>query len=168
MKVVKKRISGSRDSRNSLSEAEDYSYRLLTYRARSEGELRERLLRKGFSLDVTERVIGDLKEKGLIDDYETARSFIRTAMARNLGLKGIKEYLIKRRIPEEIIDEIIDTVDESESAEILTRKYLRRKRMKRPDIMTINSLRNYLFRRGYGDDTIMNIIKNLDTIMEET
>ncbi len=166
--MVKRKTSGSRDSRDSLSKAEDYSYRLLGYRARSENELRERLLRKGFSLNIAEKVIGGLKEKGLIDDYETARSFIHTAIAKNLGLRGIKEYLIKRRIPEEIINEVIDMVDENESAEILTKKYLRRKGIKRPDIMTKNSLRNYLFRRGYGDDTIMNILKNLDTIMEET
>lgn len=165
--MVKRKISRSKDSQNSISSAQNYSYRLLRYRARSEEEMKERLLRKGFNEDVVLKVISSLREKGLIDDRESAMSFLRTAISKNLGKTGVKEYLIRRRIPAEIVDEVIGTVNEDSQAEILTRKYLRKKDIKKIDIMTLKGLKNYLLRRGYGSDTIMYILKNVDTIMEE-
>ena len=51
----------------------DAASRLLSYRPRSESELRERLFRRRFDADSVARVLAKLKEQGLVDDAAFAR-----------------------------------------------------------------------------------------------
>ena len=49
------------------------AFRYLSYRPRSEAELRERLKRRGFEADSMEAVLTRLREQGLVDDLAFAQ-----------------------------------------------------------------------------------------------
>ena len=57
--------------------AKNGAIRLLSYRARSEAELRKKLSERGYSSRVIERVIGDFLRAGLLDDRSFAMAFAR-------------------------------------------------------------------------------------------
>ncbi|RLE30214.1 RecX family transcriptional regulator [Candidatus Acetothermia bacterium] len=83
-----------------------YLTRLLSYRPRTEAELRRRLAAKGCPPEVVERVIGKAKEAGLVDDELFARLYAedrllsrprsRRLLARELSAKGLPRGLADR------------------------------------------------------------------------
>jgi regulatory protein len=72
------------DELSALAEAEarrsalESALRLLSYRPRSERELRDRLTRKGFGRTVTDETLGRLEELGYLDDAAFARIWTET------------------------------------------------------------------------------------------
>jgi len=67
---------------------------LLGYRARSEGELRERLSRHGYATETVEAVIGRLGELAYLDDEEFARQRAQEK-ARKYGPRRVSADLMK-------------------------------------------------------------------------
>ena len=67
---------------------------LLGYRARSEGELRERLSRHGYTPETVEAVIGRLGELAYLDDEEFARQRAQEK-ARKYGPRRVSADLMK-------------------------------------------------------------------------
>jgi regulatory protein len=59
----------------------DIAFRLLSYRPRSEGELRRRLLQKGIGQAAVARALKELRERGHADDEAFARFFVETRQA---------------------------------------------------------------------------------------
>ena len=68
------------DSRQGRDESDrecmDAASRYLGYRARSEGELRKYLRKRGFSSQCVERTLAQLREKGYTNDSAFARLWI--------------------------------------------------------------------------------------------
>ncbi len=147
-------------SRDSVDKIKRYALKLLSYRARSEHEIRERLLEKGFNSFDVERIIEDFKASGLINDLEAARSFLRIARdTKLLGIRGIKDFFYRKGISKEIVEEILEGADEIESAIRLIEKIQRTKGIN--ILQDEKRLREYMFRRGYTSDTIDEVLKRL-------
>ena len=95
----------------------DAAYRYLSYRPRSEFEMRVWLGRKGYSSRTIEGTLSTLKRKGLLDDLAFARFWresresssprSRAALRRELRQKGIDP---------EVVAEALDGVDEEAAA----------------------------------------------------
>ena len=71
---------------------------LLNYRMRSKKELRLRLIKKGYSKDIIDKVINELEKKNLIDDEKFGLAFSRDQINRNkigpIALKyKLREFL---------------------------------------------------------------------------
>jgi len=74
--------------------------RLLSYRPRSEAELRQRLSRRGAPAELVDEAISRLRERGLVDDAAFARTLVegrsrlsprsRRLLRRELQAKGIE------------------------------------------------------------------------------
>lgn len=159
MEKLKPLRSQDSRSKDSADKAKTIALKLLGYRQRSEYELRERLKRKGFSPDIIEDTIRELKNSGLIDDREAARSFIRVGEQRFLGKRAIEELLFKRGIRPELIEEVIEDFDEIEGAERAAQKWLRRHRLDSRE--SEERLKNFLLRRGYSIDTANRVIEKM-------
>ncbi|NTU43767.1 MAG: regulatory protein RecX [Nitrospirales bacterium] len=139
-----------------------YSFKLLSYRDRSEREMLDKMARKGFSPRVVEEIMGYLKGKGLIDDRKLAGELTRSAMARCLGPRGIREFLMKRGVPEGSVD-LPPEGDESflSSAERLVEK--RWRSLKDCDHETRSRRRwGLLSRRGFSLSIIHRVIRAID------
>jgi regulatory protein len=141
--------------------ARDTCLRLLSRRARSAGELRERLRTGGFSTDVAEGVLSNLEDAGLIDDEEFARSWVagrkaaggasRRRIAWELRRKGVDRDLIERVLREEMDDRT-----ELGQAAQLARKKLRGQPV---DGKELSRLRRHLLGRGFGFDTVDRVLQ---------
>ncbi len=61
--------------RKNRSNVQEYALRLLKVRPRSKEELKERLERKGYSLEEIDKVVKDLERAGIIDDEKFSMLF---------------------------------------------------------------------------------------------
>ena len=155
------------------------SLRFLSYRPRSEKEIRDNLVRKSRGarsgsarkkIDPTmiDRVINKLKEQKFINDEEFAKWWIeqRTSF-RPRSLRLIKIELRQKGISNEIIDKMIYDlrlmIDDLEQAKKLVEKRIRRFRnkfgMTREEMN--QKLGGFLARRGFDWDTIKQSIDEL-------
>ena len=89
----------------------------LSYRPRSESELRERLHQRGFDGDSVEAVLAKLKEQGLIDDMAFAQFWKDNREAFSPRSQWLTKLELRRKgIASNIIDQIADTIDDEDSA----------------------------------------------------
>lgn len=132
----------------------NYSLKLLSYRGRSERELINRLLMKGYSDDEIKGTLRQLKDKGLIDDRKLALDFINYAKeTKKLGSIGTRNFLLSRGIPEDIIRDFSDDItDEEENALRLIEKRNFRVGEKR-------KVYSLLQRKGYSFETIRKVLR---------
>lgn len=133
-----------------------YSLKLLSYRGRSEGELIKRLTMRGYADEEIKNAIVKLRDMGLINDRSVAFNFRQFAEGtKRLGAIGIRNFLLTRGIPVEIIDEVCQDIDEEGNALRLLEK-----RIKcygdEGDKRRVYSL---LQRKGYSFETIRRVLK---------
>lgn len=140
------------------------SLRFLSFRPRSEKEIRDNLLRKKAPHEVIERIVSSLKEHKFLNDDDFAKWFIDQRLRfRPKGMRIIKMELKQKGISQEIIDDAISKLptddegspinNDSESAKKLVEKRLPRyKDLEKREIY--NKLGSFLARRGFDWDTI--------------
>jgi regulatory protein len=143
-----------------LHEARQYAFLLLSYKARTTSELRQRLGRKGFSPDIVSRTLQRLAELKMVDDAGFARRFTEDRIT--VGHKGkwrVRGELLKRGVAKEHIEDALATApDEKTAAREVAEKYLSRNRRLEPDILK-RRLYAFLARRGFSPDTIHRVIR---------
>lgn len=125
----------------------------------------EALRKKGFSKDVIEQVLRELKEKGFIGDESFAREWAQSRVpARLLGRKRLKQELIEKGVAAQIISRIEEEVYKEYSEEELAfhaaRKRLRTLRGLDP-VKTRRRLSAYLERQGFPFEEIKRVIEKL-------
>jgi regulatory protein len=147
-----------------LHEARQYAFLLLSYKARTTSELKQRLARKGFSPDIISLTLQRLAELKMVDDAGFARRFAEDRI--NIGHKGkwrVRGELLKRGIDRKQIDEAIaEAPDEVAAAKEVATKYLSRNQRLVPTVLK-RRLYALLARRGFSPDTIRRAIN-----LEET
>jgi regulatory protein len=101
----------------------DAAFRYLSYRPRSEAELRQRLKRRGFDSSSIERALILLKEQGLVDDVAFARFWKENRDSFSpRGRKMLESELKLKGVDPEIIVETLAGLDEESSAYEAARK----------------------------------------------
>ncbi len=140
------------------------AFHFLSFRPRSEKEVRDSLLKKKAPPEIIERVIASLKEHKFLNDEDFARWFIDNRLRFNpKGLRVIKMELKQKGIDREIIDTAVDNLSKDvggdapnsdlESAKRLVEKKMPRyKGMERQVIY--QKLGAFLARRGFNWDII--------------
>lgn len=135
----------------------------LSYRQRSETEVKDKLKEKGYEEDYIQRAVSYCKEQGLVDDEAFAISFIKDKQnLNNLGQYRIKRELMLKGISDDIIDSVLieDIEEEYERAlEIATKKYSSYKNDDRNKVY--RKLGGFLQRKGYSFDIVSKILKEL-------
>lgn len=139
----------------------DAAFRYLSYRPRSEFEIKVRLRKRGFDDLSIEKVLFNLREQGLVDDATFARfwrdnreSFSprsRAMLRRELRLKGIDNY---------IIAEVAESIDEEVSAYKAAQKIMKKLALVDYDSFH-RKLGSYLKRRGFNYEVTQHIINQL-------
>jgi regulatory protein len=150
------------DSRN---DAKRYAFRLLSYRGRSESELRERLAGKGFSEDEVARTLADLKETGFIDDGALALNLKRQALdQKRLGYGAARSFMQKRGLPRDLVE---STLGYDEGVELRNARNLLDKKLKsmENDLTKKEKKRLYDFlaRRGFSFSVISKALRDLES-----
>jgi len=137
------------------------AFLFLSYRPRSEGELKERLQRRGFNGENIEKVIAKLKEQKLVDDLAFARFWKdnRDSFSPR-GQRLIKLELKQKGVNASIVDEIVDTTDDTENA--YNAAMHKARSLRRVDYPTFRRrLGEYLQRRGFDFALINRVIERV-------
>jgi len=133
----------------------------LSYRPRSESELRVRLGRRGFESDTVEAVIARLKERGMVDDMAFAQFWKdnrETFSPRSQWLTRLE--LRQKGVANEVIDQVVESIDEDNSA--YRAGLSKSRRLPRSDYESFRSrLGQYLKQRGFGYRAINGTVERL-------
>ena len=157
----------------------DKALRFLSYRPRSEKEVRDNLKKKSFghgsgpSETTIELIIKKLKEQRFLDDKGFTRWWIeQRTLVRPTGRHLIKVELKKKGVDKELIDEIFNEIEDVVVNELeLARKLVQRKieKYRGMDRQRIyQKLGGFLSRRGFDYDTIKNAIDEFISKEEES
>jgi regulatory protein len=128
------------------------SYFLLSRRDYTSKELERKLLIKLQEKDIIRKAVSEIEEKGYIDDYSYAKSFI---LKSRDGIKKIKYELQLKGIKPEVIKEAFDDVEQSEVSKI---KIILPKLSSKPYDKKIN----YLLRKGFEYENVKNAIREYE------
>ena len=95
----------------------DAAYRYLSYRPRSEFEMRVWLGRKGHGSRTIENTLSALKAKGLLDDLAFARFWRESRESSSPRSRAaLRSELRQKGIDPDVVDEALDGVDEEAAA----------------------------------------------------
>ena len=144
----------------------DRAVNLLTYKPRSEGELRTRLLEKKWTnREIVEEVINKLKEYNYLNDDDYAFNLASSKLRnRPIGRRRLVQDLRRKHLDNETIENAVDLafeeIPESEQIERAVEKRLRIKG--RPDTQNErNNFFGYLVRQGFDYDLIRDQMERL-------
>jgi regulatory protein len=100
-----------------LQDCLDAAYRYLSYRPRSEAEIRHQLHRRGFANEMAEKAIARLKEQNLSDDFAFAQFWKHNRLSfRPKSKRLIKKELRDKKVAPEIIEQVTEDIDDEEIA----------------------------------------------------
>jgi regulatory protein len=95
----------------------DAACRYLSYRPRSEGEIRQCLRRRGFANDVVEQAVARLREQNLSDDLAFARFWKDNRLSfKPRSRRLIEKELRDKKVAAEIIEQVTADIDDEEIA----------------------------------------------------
>ena len=133
---------------------------LISYRRRSESELRRRLA-EHHSEDSIDLAIDRLKEQGLIDDARFAREWSDSRMRHSpRSSRAIIRELSDKGVPRRVAEDAVDGLDDEATARVAAIKFARRL----TDVgyeQFHRRLFGHLQRRGYGRSVARRIVSDL-------
>src|ERR1700735_1072757 len=143
--------STSESSREELARA--LCLRLLTARARTRAELAAQLAKRGYSDDISTRVLDRLADVGLVDDAGFAEQWVHSRRANaGKGKRALAAELHTKGVDNDLITSVlggINTAAERVRAEQLIRKKLRRENLSDDEVRVSRRLLAMLARRGF-------------------
>jgi regulatory protein len=102
---------------NSLQDCLNAAYYYLSYRPRSEGEIRQWLHKRGFANEVAEKAIAKLREQNLSDDFTFAQFWKDNRLSfRPKSKRLIKKELRDKKVAAEIVEQVTKDIDDEEMA----------------------------------------------------
>ncbi len=143
--------------------AREDAYRLLSYRDRSEKEVRDRLARREYAEEVIEETLAHLRENGYLDDARFAERWVaarggtrgRRALAFELRQKGVGDAPVREALAEAASDD----AQRAAAREAALRRVGPRPADTSPQAKT--RLAAFLQRRGFDWDTIRPVLNEL-------
>ena len=142
-------------SQDRLNNARDGVYHFLSYRPRSEKEIRDYLKKKELKEEEKEKIIKNLREEKLIDDLEFAHWFLE--QRQNFHPKGnyaLRQELRQKGIDQKTIDQVLLTKKEELK---LAKKVLAKAEKKYASLSgreKKGKLMAYLLRRGFSWEAV--------------
>ncbi len=137
------------------SQAVDKAMTHLSATMKTERQMRDFLVKKGYTEAVCDYVIEKLQYYKFIDDYAYCRAYVNSV--RGKGKRAIEADLFKRKARRDAIDEALnDFTENKDDAYSLLQKYMRGK-----EVNKINLLKGYkyLLSKGYGYDVAQSAVE---------
>ena len=126
--------------------------RLLAARARSTGEIRQKLTAYGYMDDTVDMVLYKLEKEGLVDDEAFAREWAAARMRHQMGRSRILRELMQKGVSRDTAERAVAELDEEEgdaAAVALAQKLLRRYADEADAKKAMAKLMAAMARRGY-------------------
>ncbi len=140
----------------------DAALRFLGYRPRSEYEIKQRLYQRGFDGASIKATLSQLKERDLINDGDFARFWRDNRQSFSPRSQWLISLELKqKKVPEEIIEQVVGTIDDAENAYSVG-KAKARSLANCDDYQSFRRrLGDHLKRRGFGYGVIIKTVERL-------
>jgi regulatory protein len=147
--------------RDALETAHERALHFLSFRPRSESEVRRYLEGKGSSPEHVEEVMARLAGVGLVDDAAFARFWVENRAAfRPRGARALRYELRYKGLSTEAIDDALAEHDDEALALEAARSQARRLRAA-PQLEFQRRLGQFLARRGFNYDIITEVVERI-------
>ncbi|MDF1513514.1 MAG: RecX family transcriptional regulator [Anaerolineae bacterium] len=134
----------------------------LSYRPRSEWEVREYLQKREYSTAVIEAVVNALCEVKLIDDYAFAQYWLENrARFRPKGKRMLSRELRQKGVSSQQIEQVLETYEEEKAARRVFEDQARRLQNQPPDVFRRRMLER-MSRRGFSYELIQELLATPD------
>ncbi len=146
-------------------EAKSIALRFLSYRPRSEREVRDRLRQKGISAQAAAAVIAELKRLQYLDDSQFARLWVESRQQSPRGPLRLRQELAAKGIAPELIDPLLLETFEAVGELELARTAAARKLRTMPEATREERGRRigqYLQRQGFSYAVIIRALRELE------
>lgn len=148
---------------SSSKSALNSALRILTRRDHSRYELVRKLKLRGYSRQDIDHAVSACEEYGYIDDLRTAKVYIRQLKRKGYGKKRIQLELKKKGLRgdrvQSILAESVSEADESEAAQRIVKKNLKRFERERDLKKRRDKIYRFLQTRGFSREVITNTLK---------
>jgi len=146
---------------NSFKRCYNAAALLLSYRPRSEPELRKRLQQRGFNGSIIDAVMTRLKKQGLVDDTAFARFWKDNRESFSPRSQWLTRLELKQKgVADDVIDQVVASIDDEDSAYRSAQKKARS--LPRADYQSFRRrLGEHLRRRGFGYGVIKSAINRV-------
>ena len=145
--------------------------RLLAARARSTGEIRQKLEAYGYMDDTVDMVLYKLEKEGLVDDEAFAREWAAARARQQIGRVRILRELAQKGVDRESAERAVEALDEEEkdaAAVALAQKLLRRYADEADAKRAMAKLMAAMARRGYDFESARRAVEQaLNKVQEE-
>ena len=138
--------------------------RFLSYRQRSEKEVRDKLKVKGISTGNIDKIITSLSELNFINDEQFAKLFLESFLTKKpMGRRLISMKLLEKGIKKEVVENVLTDYynedKESEKCDELLKKYVKKVKSKN-EIEKKRKCYQYLLSRGFENEIVRETISS--------
>jgi len=136
--------------------------RLINHRPRTEKEIRQKLVEKGFETDLADKVIERLRIAGLVEDREFARMWVENRNASHpRSQRLIRMELLQKGVTiEDVENALVESADDAELATQAAKQQARK--YDRLDWLEFRKkLSAFLMRRGFSYGTIAPVVQSV-------
>ncbi len=132
--------------------------RLLARRPYSANEIKQYLRRHKYDDDMIQLIVNDLLEAKLIDDESFAAYWVEQRDTfRPRSRMALRQELNQKGVARQLVDEVLSTIDETETARRVLEKQARRWHGL-PETEWRTKSTNYLMRQGYPYDIVKEVV----------
>jgi regulatory protein len=141
------------------------AYNYLSYRGRSEAEMRRYLQGKGHAPETVDAVVGRLRELHYLDDETFALAWVENRQrSRPRGPRLLRSELMQKGVSRETADQAISDVSSDERALALAAAGERAAGLRAADYSEFSrKLGGYLSRRGFSSEVVWSVVKEVWT-----
>ena len=139
----------------------DAAIRYLSYRPRSESEIRKKLQQRGFDSHSIESVLVKLRKQGLVDDMMFVQFWKDNRQSFSPRSQRLTKLELRQKgVADEIIDRVVDRVDDNTSAYRAALSKTRRLALSDYQVFR-RRLGEYLRRRGFDYEVINHTVERI-------
>lgn len=145
-----------------LIKAKSKAEKYLSYKSRTEKEIKDKLSSEEYPKDIIDKVIELMKKYNYIDDEIYCLNFAKEKFRlKGYGKKRILYELVQKGIPSKTAESVINEINFDEDKKAAELLYKKTKGNYNFDFKQKQKLSNYLIRRGFSFDTIKNAFEIL-------
>jgi regulatory protein len=147
--------------RDEVERAYERALNFLSYRPRSEAEVRRNLHQKKVPEEIIEVVIERLTRTSLLNDREFARYWVENRLQfKPRGIRALRQELWEKGVPDAITSEVLENLDEEAAARTVAETGARRLARLEPQDFR-RRLQAYMARRGFSYAVIKPLVEEM-------
>ncbi|MCX6111869.1 MAG: regulatory protein RecX, partial [Proteobacteria bacterium] len=133
---------------------------LLAKRPHFKKELENKLLKKGYSEELIEKVLDDFERRGYLDDRDHALLYIEELRRKRFGKYEIVRRLVAKGLKESTAREMTWAISLEKEEREHIRYLLNKRRFNLKDPKGIKKALDFFIRRGFTGDIIREVFKS--------